>query len=238
MSYVRRSFFTIAVGGLALAAGCSKQPDAPVATDAQAPAADESAKKLATYQQLLKIHNDQLAVQLGKEIVDKYPGSAAATEVGKTLPALESSWKEASEKARLTNLWQYQIAPMQGGTQSTATIYNSQPSGDDRVRLVLRRHTDWGQTVFLYGSGKGFQCAGDCSLPATFDGKAKGLKGFSPPTGEPALILRNDAAFLVALQKTKRLTIDVTTKTRGKQTLVFEVGGYDASKWAPLPKKK
>jgi hypothetical protein len=225
----------------ALAAGCSSPQD-PQAS-AQAPAAntqaDEAAKKLETYQQLLKLHNDGPAVQLGHEIVDRYPDTPAAAEVKKTLDPLEANYKETSEKTRLAALWLYQTSPMQGGTQSTATIQSSRPAGEESVRLILRRHTAWGQSVFLYATaGKGFVCKGDCTLKATFDGKAKTLKAFRPPTGEPALLFRNDAAFLKDLAKTKRLTIDVVTVTRGETTLTFETGGFDNAKWTPLPKKK
>jgi hypothetical protein len=219
---------------------CSQQPD-PQATQ-QAPAnnqADEAAKKLETYQQLLKLHNDGPAVQLGHEIVDKYPDTPAAAEVKKTLDNLETNYKATSEKARLTALWLYQTSPMQGGTQSTATIQSTRPTGEETVRLILRRHTAWGQTVFLYATaGKGFVCKGDCTLKATFDGKPKTLKAFRPPTGEPALIFRNDPQFIKDMAKTKRITIDVVTVSRGETTLTFETGGFDADKWAPLPKKK
>jgi len=221
-------------------AACSPQPEAQ--TTQQAPVdnrADEAAKKLETYQQLLKLHNDGPAVQLGHEIVDKYPDTPAAAEVKKTLDNLETNYKASSEKARLTALWLYQTSPMQGGTQSTATIQSSQPTGEASVRLILRRHTAWGQTVFLYATtGKGFVCKGDCTLKATFDGKPKTLKAFRPPTGEPALIFRNDPQFIKDMAKTKRLTIDVVTVSRGETTLTFDTGGYDAEKWAPLPGKK
>lgn len=221
-------------------AACSPQPDAQ--TTQQAPVdnrADEAAKKLETYQQLLKLHNDGPAVQLGHEIVDKYPDTPAAAEVKKTLDNLETNYKASSEKARLTALWLYQTSPMQGGTQSTATIQSSQPTGEASVRLILRRHTAWGQTVFLYATtGKGFVCKGDCTLKATFDGKPKTLNAFRPPTGEPALIFRNDPQFIKDMAKTKRLTIDVVTVSRGETTLTFDTGGYDAEKWAPLPGKK
>jgi hypothetical protein len=221
-------------------AACSQQSEPQAAQ--QAPAnnqADEAAKKLETYQQLLKLHNDGPAVQLGHEIVDKYPDTPAAAEVKKTLDDLETNYKATSEKARLTALWLYQTSPMQGGTQSTATIQSTRPTGEETVRLILRRHTSWGQTVFLYATaGKGFVCKGDCTLKATFDGKPKTLKAFRPPTGEPALIFRNDPQFIKDMAKTKRITIDVVTVSRGETTLTFETGGFDGDKWAPLPKKK
>lgn len=223
----------------AVLAACSSPPDPAPAASTATSRADEAAKKLQTYQQLLKLHNDGPAVQLGHEIVDTYPDTPAAAEVKKTLAGLESAYKEASEKARLSALWLYQTSPMQGGTQSTATLTSTRPSGEESVRLILRRHTAWGQSVFLYATaGKGFVCKGDCTLKATFDGKAKTIKAFRPPTGEPALLFRNDAAFLKDLGKTRRLTIDVVTVSRGETTLTFEAGGFDNDKWTPLPKKK
>jgi hypothetical protein len=223
----------------AVLAACSSPPDPAPAASTATSRADEAAKKLQTYQQLLKLHNDGPAVQLGHEIVDTYPDTPAAAEVKKTLAGLESAYKEASEKARLSALWLYQTSPMQGGTQSTATLTSTRPSGEESVRLILRRHTAWGQSVFLYATaGKGFVCKGDCTLKATFDGKAKTIKAFRPPTGEPALLFRNDAAFLKDLGKTRRLTIDVVTVSRGETTLTFETGGFDNDKWTPLPKKK
>jgi hypothetical protein len=231
----------IALCGLLVLAGCSSQEQdhgtgpAPAAS-AQA---DASARKLDTYRQLLRIHNDEMAVTMGHDILDHYPGSAAAKEVQQTLPGIEKRWKEDSEKNRLAALWLYQVSPMEGGTQSTATIYSSQPSGNDRVRLVLRRHTEWGQNVFLFGSGHGFVCRGNCTIAATFDGKGHGIKAFAPSTGEPALMIRDDKDFIARLQKARKITMDVTlVDGEKKETLVFEVGGFDPAKWQALPKKK
>ena len=219
-------------------AGCSSQDQSGGDT---APAAqpDASAQKLDTYNQLLRIHNDEMAVSMGHDILDHYPNSAAAKQVQQTLPAIEKRWKENSEKNRLAALWLYQVSPMEGGTQSTATIYSSQPSGNDRVRLVLRRHTAWGQNAFLFGSGHGFVCRGNCTIPATFDGKAHGIKACAPSTGEPALMIRDDKDFIARLQKAKKITMDVTlVDGEKKETLVYEVGGFDPAKWQALPKKK
>ena len=224
-----------------LLAGCSSSQDsgASNAAAAQQAQASEAAQKLDTYRQLLRIHNDQMAVTMGHDILDRYPHSAAATEVQQTLPAIEQRWKANSEKARLANLWWYQVSPMEGGTQSTAAIYSSQPGGNDRVRLVLRRHTAWGQNAFLFGSGHGFVCRGNCTIPATFDDSHAAIKAFAPPTGEPALMIRDDKAFIAKLQHAKKITMQVTTVDgEKKETLVYEVAGFDPAKWLPLPKGK
>lgn len=222
-------------------AGCSSGEQGDSAGPAPAASAqpDASARQLDTYRQLLRIHNDEMAVTMGHAILDHYPDSAAAKEVQQTLPEIEQRWKANSEKARLAALWQYQVAPMEGGTQSTANNYSSEPAGADRVRLVLRRHTEWGQNVFLFGGGHGFVCRGNCTIPATFDGKPHGIKAFAPSTGEPALMIRDDADFIARLRKAKKITMDVTlVDGEKKETLVYEVAGFDPAKWQSLPKKK
>lgn len=236
---------SLPVLGLALlAAGCSQQGGgnaaAPAATVNKAPAIDQAAQRdLDTYRQLVRIHNDEMATTFGEKIVHDYPGSAAAKEVQQTLPEIAKRYRENAEKNRLAGLWLYQVAPMAGGTQSTAVIYNSEPIGSDKVRLVLRRHTEWGQSAFLFGSGKGFVCKGTCTLPATFDGKSVGIKAFAPPSGEPALMIKDDAAFIAMLKKAKKITLKVTRKDGDRsEELVYEVGGFDPAKWLPLDKKK
>jgi len=223
-------------------AGCSQNGGndaaAPNGAQAQAQAKDaEANRQLGTYRELLKIKNDQMAASLGQDIVDHYPGSAAAKEVQQTLPDVRKRWQAESETRRLQGLWLYQVGPMEGGTQSTATIDSSRPGGDDRVRLVLRRHSDWGQSVFLFGSGHGFVCKGNCLIPASFDGKPRKLRAYLPTTGEPAIFIRDDKAFIAALAKAKKVTMDVVLKDSGKhETLTYEVGGFDPAKWQAVGK--
>ncbi|QNJ99899.1 hypothetical protein [Dyella telluris] len=225
-------------GSLLALAGCSQSGDqAQAPQQAQAPV-DDSAGKLDTYRQLLRINNDEMAVTMGKEILSRYPNSAAAKEVQETLPAIEKRYIENSEKNRLAGLWLYQVSPMAGGTQSTATIYTSQPGGENRVRLVLRRHTEWGQNAFLFNGGPhGFVCKGVCSIKATFDGKPGTISAFAPTTGEPALLFKDDKGFIAQLEKAKKITMDVTLQDGEKKvTLVFETGGFDPSKWQAVSK--
>lgn len=228
---------------MALAAGCSQQGATGSEKAGNAPAAAASSnsaaadRDLQTYRELVKIHNDQMASSIGQSIVSKYPDSAAAREVQQTLPAIAKRYKQDSEKTRLARLWLYQVSPMRGGTQSTAVIQNSEPAGGDRVRLILRRHTEWGQNAFLYGSEPGFVCRHTCTLAVTFDGKKEGIKAFAPSTGEPALMIKNDKAFIAKLKKASRITIDVTTVDGNKkETLVYEVGGFVPDKWKQLGK--
>ena len=224
-----------------LLAGCSQGPGTPELTAQQQKAAADAAtaaRNLDTYRQLLRIHNDQMAATLGQDIVQRFPGSAAAKEVQQTLPEVEQRWKENSEKARLAALWQYQVAPMAGGTQSTAATYNSRPIGV-HVRLVLRRHTSWGQSAFLFNDGRGgFVCKGECTIAAKFDDKTRAIKAYAPSTGEPALMIRDDKGFITALEKAKKISLPVTLQDGEKKVeLVYEVGGFVRDQWQALPKK-
>jgi hypothetical protein len=225
-----------------LFAACSSPSGSSVADSAAPPVSTQSAdatRNLDTYRQLLRIHNDEMAVTMGKDIVKRFPDSEAAKEVQQTLPAIEKRYTEASEKSRLDRLWVYQVAPMAAGTQSTASIDNSKPVTGDRVRLVLRRHTSWGQSVFLYGSKPGFVCRGNCTIATHFDDRSVAVKAFAPSTGEPALMIRDDKAFIAMLGKAMKISMDVTlVDGEKKQTLVYEVAGFDPAKWATVGKHK
>jgi hypothetical protein len=62
---------------------------------------------------------------------------------------------------------------------------------------------------------------------------------FAPSTGEPALMIRDDKAFIAMLQKAKKITLDVTLADGDKKrTLIYEVGGFDPAKWASVGKQK
>jgi hypothetical protein len=231
----------VAMAVSVLVAACSQQaPAPPAAPSASAQAAANAAaadKELKLYQDMLDRHAEELAAPVGEDIVKKYPGTPAAAEVQKTLAQVEAAAKTKTEHARLAGLWYYQTANVDG-EQSTASTY-SEPRSANSTRLVLRRHVKWGLSVYLFApdGSKGFVCKDLCNVTMRFDGKRETWKAYLPKTGEPAMFIKDDKGFIAAMQKAKTIEMDVTTKDHGKQTLKFEVGGYDPSKFAPLPKK-
>lgn len=221
---------------------CSQQGNAPtpaqVAAQQRAAREAQASQKLALYQAMVNTQRYALAVPIGQEIVSNYADTQAAATVRKTLPEVQRTATESAEKARLQALWSYQTGKESGGTQITASIYSSRPGGDDRVRLVLRRHSAWGQSAYLFGSGRGFACSGRCSIPISVDGApSKPWKAYLPETGEPAIFIEDDPRFIATLEKAKKLTMQVELKGRGSETLVFEVGGYDPARFPQLPGK-
>ncbi len=235
------AFLLVVLAGLS---ACSSQDQPVVASADQVAAAKaqmeaKAEQHYAMYEQMLKADNAELALPLGDELLKMYPDSAAAARLRPTIEALRDKASTEGDSRRMSRLWSYQISPMAGGTQSTATIYSNEDLGAEKVRLVFRRHTEWGQSVFLYGSEPGFSCAKNCRVTMTFDdGKPTTMEGSIPPTGEPAIFIEEDKKFIAQVGKSKKVAIDVTVKGKPSTTLHFDIGGYDEKKFQPLPKKK
>ncbi|MEO5626632.1 MAG: hypothetical protein ABIQ70_11550 [Dokdonella sp.] len=234
--------FLLALCTAGVLAACSKVPEpvsAPRPAATAAPVANAQASKaLDLYRQLREQKNWEMAAPVGQEVVMKYPGSPAASEVQQTLADTSAQATAQTTHRRLERLWSYQSGKESGGEQNTASIYSSDATTGDRVRLILRRHSAWGQSAYLFGSGKGFECHGTCSLAAHFDDQPQKIKAYLPPTGEPALFINDDKAVIAKLHGTQKLSIEVVEKGKARRTLVFEVGGFDADKFPPLAKKK
>jgi hypothetical protein len=239
---IRSQMFLLALCAVGVLAACSKgpSPESAQQAPAAAPVADaQTSKALDLYRTLRQEKNWELAAPIGQEIVAKYPASAAASEVRQTLAETTAQATALTTHRRLERLWSYQSGKESGGEQTTASIYSSDALSDNRVRLILRRHSAWGQSAYLFGGGKGFECRGTCSLAARFDAQQpQRIKAYLPPTGEPALFISDDKAFIAKLHGTQKLSIDVNEKGKAQRTLVFEVGGFDPDKFPPVAKKK
>lgn len=254
----RLSAIAILSGALTLAA-CSSGSNAPSASAPPAPAQDVAAaaktnaeaqaeKSLKLYEQMRASGSLYIAAQVGAEAVSKYPDSAAAAKIKETLAEVTAKAKEDSEKRRLAGLWAYTVASVKGGTQYAGSIENNPPLAPPgltdkdakHVHLILRQHPEWGQTVYLMLDNEKFNCKSGCkALPISFDGEpAKPWKATIPPTGEPAVFIDDEEAFIARAQKAKKVAIDVVLVGDGKKTLVFETGGLDMSHLQNTTKKK
>jgi hypothetical protein len=237
-----RRFSLVALSSVVLVVCACSDRNAPPPASTTAPpavaAADAQAQKsVEMYRQLLQSKSYELAGPIGQEIVTKFPNTPAAKEVQETLADTVAKATAITSRRRLERLWIYQSGKESGGDQTTASIYSSQPSSE-RVRLVLRRHSAWGQSAYLFGDGKGFECGTNCTLSVRFDAEpAQRLKAHLPETGEPAIFITDDRGFLARMSKAQKVAIDVVLKNKGPQTLVFEVGGYDPEKFPDLKKK-
>jgi len=226
-----------AIAMLALAACSGEDRAAQQRAQAQAAAEAAAAKDAAAYQQLVAAQSWEIPQSIGREVVRKYPQSAAAAQVRQSLAEVDAKANAQIDGRRLAALWAYQSGMQSGGEQHTASMYSKEPAGAQQVRLVLRRHAAWGQSVYLHGDAQGFGCGKPCVANVRFDDAAPlKLEATIPEGGEPAMFIEDDKAFLSRMDAAQRVAFDIERKGAGRQTVVFEVGGYDASKWMQLRK--
>jgi len=233
----------------ALLSACSSSappPDQPAKPAAPANNDAAAAKELALYDQMRASQSWDLALSLGEEITNKYAASPAAAQVKQTLDDVRAKATAQREARRMAKLWAYAAVPEAGGTQYTAAVESKEPlrsaanaKDAERIRLVLRQHPKWGQSVYLLLDNAKFDCSKGCvTLPVRFDdAPAQRMKATIPPTGEPALFIDDDKGFIAKMLKAKVVAIDASIKGEGAKTFAFEVGGYDASKLPNPPKK-
>lgn len=221
-----------------LIAGCGSDQPTPQQNAAATAAAREAdaAKQAGLYEQMRGSGSWDVAVSLGGEILDQYPGTRAAAQVQQSIADAREHARANSESRRLAALWNYTATPEAGGTQYAAAIATQAPLAPQvRLRLVLRQHPQWGRSVYLLLDNARFDCSGGCaSLPVAFDdAKAQRMKATVPPTGEPALFIDDDKAFIARMEKSRSVSIQVRLKGEGDKTATFEVGGFSSARWLP-----
>ena len=239
-----RQRFPLILGSAMLAAcsgGSSPPPSsAPAAPPAAAANEAQAAKEAALYEQMRASSSWDVALTLGDEVVTKFAGTQAAKQVQQTLGDVRLKGEAQANQKRLARLWTYTATPEAGGTQYAAAIASKHGlGGNAKVRLVLRQHPKWGQSVYLLLDDAKFDCRKGCAtLPVGFDGApAQHMRATIPPTGEPALFIDDDKGFIARLQKAQTVAVTATVKDLGEKTMEFEVGGYDPAKLPDKPRK-
>jgi hypothetical protein len=233
----------IALAAVLMLVACSGNDAPPVDPAVAAKAATEAraAKEGALYDQMRQSGSWDIAVSLGNEILAKYAGTQTAARVQQTIAETREKSAAIADSHRLARLWTYTATAEDGGTQYAAAIATKEPLkiANARLRLVLRQHPKWGQSVYLLLDSATFDCKGGCAtLPVSFDGaKAQRMQATIPPTGEPALFIDDDKGFIAKLEKAKIVAIGANVKGLGETTFEFEVGGFDAARLPARPRK-
>lgn len=238
---LRCAFLILMFATLVACSGSPPPVDAAQAAHAAATARNTRAyQDLALYEQMRSSNKNDLAAQLGKELLAKYPDSAAAAKVRESIDQVNNGAQVEKETQRTARLWIYNTAPEAGGTQYSAYVYAkddvSAGGKTQRLRLVLRQHPSWGQSVYLLLESGGFQCSADCSASVSFDDQpAQRMATTIPPTGEPAIFIDDNKGFIAKLAKARWVHIDTQLKgATARHVVNFEIVGFDP---ASLPNK-
>ncbi|MCX7556331.1 hypothetical protein OS187_05775 [Xanthomonadaceae bacterium JHOS43] len=227
------------VAALAALAGCGPseaERQAQAQAKMQARMEAEAQKQLGNFQQLKASGRSDLALNVADHVLKTFPQTQAAVVLKAEVEPLRVQMQTEREARRLADLWVYhdEHDADAGGRVRTAYIFARDPLAKQpgkeaaRARLVLRRHPQWGDDVYLLSEHGPFACGSPCRLSVTFDGAAaRTVSGEIPATGEHAIFVKDFAYFVQHLPEAGVVSIDATLADGSAHTLVFEVGGYD-----------
>lgn len=234
---MQHATLAIALSACLLAlAGCDR-PAAPPTPSA--PAFDEAAlqadlQKLAAAEQAAR---PEAVLLYTREIAERYAGHPEALQIAKRIPMLELQVEQAREAERLAGLWTYHAVPAGDGTQYSAYIYGHSAAAEaPELRLVLRRHPEWGQNSYLLlGDGAVFACTGTCELKLGFDGAAPAAVEASraEDADPPAVFIEDDKQLFAGVEGGETLLISLPLADGRTFDYRFELGGYEPGRMEP-----
>jgi hypothetical protein len=204
------------------------------------PAFDEAkgAELLKAYEAARAEADWEIAEARGDELRRRHGETEAAKTMRATLDQVRAEAEAMREMRRLAGLWEYQAIPAAGGTQHTAAIYSrveTSPESEEQevaaipdARLILRRHPEWGDSVYLVLTQKALECGPPCRLMIRFDeGEAQSYAGDPADTGTgPALFIEERERFIAAMRLAQRVRIQLPRSGHLVPVFEFEVGGF------------
>lgn len=204
-------------------AACNPGPSQEEIAAQRAQRAEQDANlQLRHFQEAKEAGRTDLALNFADYILRNHPQSAAAKTVKPMADELRAKQTAEAETGRLRDAWAYHDAD---GVK-TAYIY----SKDRQARLVLRRHPEWGDDVYLLTERGKFACGSPCTVSVQFDeGAAQSYPASIPETGEPAIFVEDFRKFVPALPDATLVRITATLADGTTVTPEFEVAEYSTA---------
>jgi len=238
-SPVLRRLLVCTLSAFLLPACTRNDPQAEAAAaQAQAAAAEQAAQQsVAAFEDAVAKQNWSLAKAQADVLLARSPDTEAAKSVRAKYDDVKAKADAAREQMRTAALWSYNIETVAGGQQLSASIYakdtiDTDGTGAKQVRLIFRDHPEWGDSAYLTLQAGDFDCYGGCRVQVTIDDQpAKAMAASRPKTDEAiAMFIEDERALWRMIQDAKRMKIEFPTKSVGKKTALFEVGGLDRGK--------
>ena len=176
----------------------------------------------------------ELALAYAEDIISRYPNTEVAKTLNGELAQMRKTAKAAAEKRRLESLWTYHAVDDKeaGGRVYTAYIY---ASNNPSLRLVLRRHPAWGQSVYLLSDNDDFSCKEECRVAAKADGEDLPAVLISLAKGNkpPAVFLEEDEKMLAVIDQASHFEINPGLIKQAEKLFLFEVSALDIEQLGP-----
>lgn len=232
-----RAIVTIVMVAFAFAvSGCNDQAQLEASQHAETVRLeqDTAAAELArNYGQARTAEQWDIALAYANQLQHLAPNSVPMREVQATLADTGIHADEVRDRRRLAALWAYNIEPINYGNDGvvvSAYLYSdskADPAGAARVRLVLRRHPQWGRSVYLVLDQGEFDCVPGCKVSIRFDDQPqRDFTATKSKQNRSALFIDDEAAIRAALEKVRVIIINVIVGGAPRM-LRFEVGGFD-----------
>lgn len=197
----------------------------------------QAREQMVNFNNAIAARRPDMALNFADYILRNFPQTQTAAQIKPQADALRAQVATERETKRLADLWAYHSVDDKEakGLVRTAYIYSKDAIGtntdgsEKRARLVLRRHPQWGDDVYLLAEG-GFVCAGKCTVRLQFDDvAARDVPAYLPETGEPAIFVEDFKRVVAELPNATTLAIDAVLQDGGAKTLTFEVAEYKAA---------
>jgi hypothetical protein len=173
----------------------------------------------------------EAAMIYAEEILQRYPDTSAGRRLLGEIDALREAATGEREQRRLAEMWTYHTVDYDDGSAHTAYVFGQpEQEGAPALRLVLRRHPDWGQNAYLLiEEGADFACRKECRLRVTADDGEPDAFVVTRATevDHPALFLEEDARVLAAVEQARVLRLEIDLASAGTTAYRFETGGFD-----------
>jgi hypothetical protein len=219
---------------LLLLVGCGPRGEDPAA------AAQREAQAAAALQRLEAARaagQHEAAAIYAAELLERHPDSPAATTVRAELDALQKRAEADREGRRLAALWTYHAVEGEAGVVRTAYIHGrGAAAAAPSLRLVIRRHPEWGQSTYLLiGDGRDFRCQDLCRAQVAADeGQPQPFViSRAKDVDPPAVFLDEDERVITAVEAAQVLTLVIELADGSAPTYRFEVGGFDMGRFDP-----
>ena len=213
----------VALSAALLLAACNTGPSPEEIAAQRAQKAEQDANlQLQHFNEAKDAGRNELAINFADYILRNHPQSAAAKTVKPAADELRAKLAAESETKRLREAWAYH----DGEGVKTAYVY----SKDKQARLVLRRHPEWGDDVYVLTETSKITCGTPCTVSVQFDdGPVVNYPGKIPDTGEPAIFVEDFRKFVPQLPDAKLVRIGIVLQDGAAVTPEFEVAEYNTA---------
>lgn len=235
--YIAPSLLAASIALTLVACGPSEQERQQAAQQQATQAAEtQAAEQYALYEEARADGNWEVALSYAEFIRQTYPESSIAAQVEATYDEVAAQAAGIRETRRLEGLWVYHAVEEEGALARTAYIYSEAPGrGISPVRLVLRAHPEWGDSVYLLPEGETprFSCDNPCEVPVRFDdADARDFEAVvSEPTENHAMFIDDFDAFVEAMDSASRVVVTTQTEDGEGVELTYEVGGFSRERF-------